>query len=411
MALCWLLVGACREAGDALRVSPRSLRDVPAERLAFRVEPDVKEESLPERLKANETEEPLASIKADFEGRRGNTEALIRTVLDPAGQRALAIYGTNETVTDFRIDLYSVEGQFIRNILPQDLTGVFPSEVAWSPDGQSIAFVGIRNPTLTASPTPPPDTAPPDTGPALPTDAGAPTPTAPAPLIQSVPTFKTEQVYVGDRDGFKLRPLTTREGLIYFQLAWSPDNQALAALACKEDEWAAKRAEGRSAAGRPRIITLDGQERLLDDRVTDVAPSWSPDAAKVATAFDFDIAIYDAGGGAPTGAAMPLRAPLEAASVEYDARLFKKTDGAVNGAAGKTNAAQKAQGGASDPPTTGEPRVLNSFNPIVRVEWVEQDTLFAQTAFVRFYRDEPIPVTTYPRWHLVKIYTQATVVK
>ena len=55
---------------------PRSLGDVPAERLAFRFEPDVKDEVLPQRVKSGETEEPLASIKADFEGRRGNTRTL-----------------------------------------------------------------------------------------------------------------------------------------------------------------------------------------------------------------------------------------------------------------------------------------------------------------------------------------------
>ncbi len=397
-----VFAAGCREAQEALSVNPRSLRDVPAERLAFRFEPDVGEENLPERLKATEAEEPLASVKADFEGRRGNTEALIRTVLDPTGQRVLAVYGTSETeVFDFRIDLYSVEGQFIRNILPRDLTGVFPSEVAWSPDGQSIAFVGVRNPALTALPTPPPDTPAPLTDSASPPAAdGAPTP-ALGPIIPSVQTFKTEQVYVGDRDGFNLRPLTTREGLIYFQVAWSPDSQSLVALACKEDEWQARRSAGNSPAGRPRIITLEGQERLLDDRLTDVAPTWSPDGAKVATAFEFDVAIYDAGGGAPTGAAMPLREPLHASSVEYDARLFKKDDAKANGAGNSNGGAQDASGQA----------VLNSFNPFVRAEWVEPEMLFVQTAFVHFYRDEPVPVTTYPRWHVVKIYPQAAVVK
>ena len=398
-----LPVGACKEAGKALSVTPRSLRDVPAERLAFRFEPDAKEETLPERLKAAEAEEPLASVKADFEGRRGNTEALIRTVLDPTGQRALVLYGTNETETDFRIDLYSAEGQFIRNVLPKDLTGVFPAEVAWSPDGQSIAFVGIRNPALAAAPTPPPDTAPPLTDPALPDVDPNAQPSPAAPLIAAVPVFKTEQVYVGDRDGFNLRPLTSREGLIYFQLAWSPDGQSLAALACKEDEWAARRAEGRAPAGRPRVITLEGQERLLDDRLTDVAPAWSPDGSKVATAFDYDVAVYDAAGSAPTGAAIPLREPMQSASADYDARLFNKGD--AN--AGNTNQTNGAAAAASP----AAPRVLNSFNPFVRVEWVEPETLLAQTAFVRFYRDEPVPVTTYARWHVVKIYPQAAVVK
>ena len=54
------------------------------------------------------------------------------------------------------------------------------------------------------------------------------TPTA-APLIPSTQTFRTEQVYVGDRDGYNLRPITAREGLIYFKLAWSPDGQQVAA--------------------------------------------------------------------------------------------------------------------------------------------------------------------------------------
>jgi hypothetical protein len=412
------LVVACRDAGSPLSVLPRSLREVPAERLAFHFEPDAKAESLPQHLTAADVDEPLASVKADFEGRRGNTEDLKRTVLDPTGQRALAIYGTAETDTEFKIDMYSVEGQsgqhaergvappiakFIRNVLPHDLTGVFPTEVAWSPDGQSIAFIGVRNPALQASPTPPPDTPPPMTDPAPPSvsEPGVPTP-SPGPLIPSVPTFKTEQVYVGNRDGFDLRPLTQRDGLIYFRLAWSPDGRALAALACKEDEWEARRGADRSPAGRPRTITLDGQERLLDDRLTEVAPSWSPDGSKVATAYEFDVAIYDTAGGASTGAAISLRDPLEKSSVAYDEQLFKKTD--------STPAPNK--GVAPLPsPAVEQKRVLNSFNPFVRVEWIEPETLLAQTAFVRFYRGEPAPVTTYPRWHVIKLSAQAAVVK
>ncbi|MDQ3805848.1 MAG: hypothetical protein M3416_18710, partial [Acidobacteriota bacterium] len=113
---CLLLVAGCRggAGGGLLSVEPRSLRDVPAERLAFRFEPDVAEESLPERLRSDEAEEPLAAIRTDFETRRGNTEALLRTVVDPLGQRVLAVYGTSESDTDFRIDLYSADGTFIR---------------------------------------------------------------------------------------------------------------------------------------------------------------------------------------------------------------------------------------------------------------------------------------------------------
>jgi hypothetical protein len=401
------VAAGCRQAREAagLSVAPRSLRDVPAARLAFRFEPDVSEESLPERLRKDEAEEPLASIKTDFQTRRGNKEALMRTVVDPSGQRALALYGTSEGGTDFRIDLYSVDGQFIRNVLPDDLTGVFPEQVAWSPDGQRILFSGIRNPALSASPTPPPDmTLPPDLSPSPgPSTLPIPTPSV-GPVIPSVQTFRTEQVYVGDRDGFNLRPLTSREGLIYFKLAWSPDGSAIAALACKEDEWEARRSQGLLPAGRPRLITLEGQERLLDDRATAVKPVWSPDGSKVATAFDYDVAIYDAAGSSPTGAGFSLQEQLRAASAEYDARVFKKGEPQSNSQRGGPQGAQQnstqAQGAS----------VLISLNPIVRLEWDAPETLYAQTAFVRFYRTEPLPTYKYARWHLIHLSPQAAVI-
>src|SRR5215204_3351905 len=237
---------ACRSIRETagLSVVPKSLRDVPAERLAFRFEPDVAEERLPEYLRRDEPEEPAAAIRTAFEAQRPN-DALIRTVVDPSGMRVLALYGTSATDTDFRIDLYNTTGQFIRNVLPADLTGVFPEEVDWSPDGANIVFSGVRTPTPQTTPEPsdavpaPPGPAPPDPAPTpAGTDDVYPAPT-PAPIIPSTQTFRTEQVYVGDRDGYNLRPVTAREGLIYFKLAWSPDGQAIAALACKEDEWEA----------------------------------------------------------------------------------------------------------------------------------------------------------------------------
>jgi hypothetical protein len=398
-----------------LSVAPKELRDVPADRLSFRFETDVSEESLPERLRKDEPEEPLATIKAAFETER-KTDALIRTVLDPTGQRALALYGTSETSgsnTDFRIDLYSADGQFLRNVLPQDLTGVFPAEVSWSPDGQRILFSGIRNPALQASPTPAePEPLPPPDLSATP-GAGESTPQpmpSVAPLIPSVQTFRTEQVYTGDRDGFNLRPLTSREGLIYFRLAWSPDGTQVSALACKEDEWDARRSQGLLPAGRPRLITLEGQERLLDDRLTAVAPAWSPDGAKVATGFDYDLAVYDAAGGHPTAGQLSLEEPLRAASVEYDARVFKKTATPAKGAQAGTPPANNG------PPPSGNganatqaPAVLISLNPFVRLEWVAPETLYAQTAFVRFYRGEPLPTYKYMRWHALHLSPQAAV--
>ncbi|MCA1619952.1 MAG: hypothetical protein LC795_11690 [Acidobacteria bacterium] len=395
----------CRKVRETagLSVTPRSLRDVPAERLAFRFETDAPEESLPEPLRRDEPEELWGAVKSAFEAQRPD-EALIRTVVDPRGQRVLALYGTGATDRDFRLDLYSSDGLFIRNILPADLTGVFPEEVAWSPDGERILFSGVRNPALSATPTPPegapppPELAPPDVA----AGQAVPTPTAAAPIIPSTQTFRTEQVYVGNRDGFELRPLTSREGLIYFKLAWSPDGRQVAALACKEDEWESQRREGFPHAGRPRLVALEGGERLLDDRLTPVKPVWSPDGSKLATAFEYDVAFYDAAGGAPTGAGLSLREPLRAASVEYDARVFKKAEPAAGGAA----ATPAQQGGGGQPAQTSE-AVLISMNPFVRLEWVAPGTVYAQTAFAHIYGDEL--VVRYPRWHVLHISPQAAV--
>lgn len=417
LALACVAVGCkqVRETTGLGSVEPKTLRDVPAERLAFRFEPDVGEEGLPERLRKDDAEEPVPAIKTAFETQRTG-DALIRTVVDPTGQRALALYGTSETDTDFRIDLYSTDGQFIRNILPADLTGVFREEVAWSPDGQSIIFSGIRNPAA-LKPTPMPETeapAPPDISQPAPDASPLPTPTV-APLIASVQAFRTEQIYVGDRDGYNLRPLTSREGLIYFKFVWSPDGRAVSALACKEDEYEARFKGGLLPAGRPRVITLEGAERLLDDRLTDVAPVWSPDGSKIATAFDYDVAVYDATGGQPTGGGLALREPLRAASVEYDARVFKKAEPQQSGGAQtktaqankQTNAAK--QGATPDAAQTpGEP-VLISLNPFVRLDWAEPETIYAQTAFVRFYSNDPLPTFKYTRWHVVRIYPQTAV--
>jgi len=105
-------------------VRPRALRDVPAARLAFRLEPDLSPEALPANLKDEATDESLPAIKADFESRRAE-QALLGTVLSPDGQRALALYDPgNISEDEFRIDLYSSDGRFLRNILPLNLSGV-----------------------------------------------------------------------------------------------------------------------------------------------------------------------------------------------------------------------------------------------------------------------------------------------
>src|ERR1044072_9070397 len=73
LALLLAALPACqsiREKTGLSSVVPKSLRDVPAERLAFRFEPDTAEERLPEYLRRDETEEPVAAIRSAFETQR-----------------------------------------------------------------------------------------------------------------------------------------------------------------------------------------------------------------------------------------------------------------------------------------------------------------------------------------------------
>src|SRR5206468_8324242 len=163
--------------------------------------------------------------------------------------------------------------------------------------------------------------------------------------------------------------LTTRQGLIYFAIAWAPDGHALAALACKENEWDAREKEYKTPAGRPRLISTDGEERLLDDALAEVPIVWSPDSSKVATSFGVDVGIYDAAGKAPTQARIVLRERLLGASAAFDEKSVgrRKTGDSTN----KSSATQ---------PTVGALPV--SFNPIVRIEWPTPDKLYLETAYI-----------------------------
>lgn len=385
----------CRDdANVGKNVRPRSLRDVPAQRLAYRFEADTV--PLPNAANADEANAKLATVQNDFDTRRKD-DALLRTVLSPDKQRALALYATGQDEPgEFRIDLYSADGKFLRNLTPPELSGEFAPSVAWSPDGNRIAFIGRKS--LASERKPATSDVPPD-------ESSAPLPNASvAPVFAVVPVYKTEQIYVCNRDGFDLKPLTAREGLIYFYVAWAPDAHALSALACKENEWDAREKESRTPAGRPRLLMLDGRERLLDDELTDVLVVWSPDASKVATAFDADIAIYDAATNAPTGARLPLRDPLLAASSAYDEKNAKSKSA--------TKANDKANDKATEqPPATANTsaaqtnRLPISFNPIVRLEWTQPDTLYLQTGFVRIYANGPF--NSAARWHTLHLTPQA----
>ena len=326
-----------------------------------------------------------------FAGKREN-DALLRTIASPDGKRLLALYGTEaEPPSAFRIDLFSSDGTFLRNLIPPDISCVFPETVAWSPDGRLITFIAHKRVMPSPSPTPPPELAPTPDPQALPSPAATP---SIAPLFPPVASFQTEQIYICNRDGYDLKPLTIREGLIYFYFSWAPDSSALVALACKEEEWNARERQYKLPAGRPRLILPDGTERLLDDGMTEALPVWSPDASKVATAFETDVAIYDVGGNTPTQGRVPLGDQLIAASAAYEERSGAKKAGA------NANASAAPTSTSTVPP---------SFNPIVNLEWPSPETLYFKTAYVRLMPSETI--NTFQRWHLLNLSAQAAILK
>lgn len=382
-----VFAAGCKSVIEKQDVRPRILRDVPARNLAYKLSPDV---ALPSSLNNEDTSDKNVNVANDFAKKREN-DALLRTLPSPDGSRVLALYGSeNDPPSSFRIDLYSSNGDFLRNLIPPDITCVFPETVAWSPDGQFINFIAHRR--VSPSPTPTPLDRP---GPEeLPSPIASP---SVGPLFAPVASFATEQIYICNRDGYDLKPLTTREGLIYFYFAWAPDSHAMVALACKEGEWNTRERQYKLPAGRPRLIAPDGTERLLDDGLTDALPVWCPDASKVATAFDNDLAVYDAGGRTPTQGRIPLGEQLIAASISYEQRSAKKAD--ANGNAKP----------AASPASSSSSTVPPSFNPIVRLQWPSPETLYFQTAYVRVMPSETI--NTFQRWHLLTLSAQAAILK
>src|SRR5215207_11509112 len=151
----WLLclfaaLTGCRSVIDRQDVRPRVLRDVPARNLAYRLSADVS----PPSSDIDDLLDKFEAVANDFSTKRKD-EALLRTVVSPDGRRVLALYGTaDEPGSTFRIDLYNSDGQFLRNLIPPDLSCVFPETVTWSPDGGFINFIAHKRVMPSPSPTP-----------------------------------------------------------------------------------------------------------------------------------------------------------------------------------------------------------------------------------------------------------------
>lgn len=373
-----LILNGCSGGGVFRRntVVPRTLRDVPVERLAFTFTPDV---ATPPPGSPIDIGTPVnAEIQAEFDRARAG-DALLRTYMSPDKQRAVVAYATSAMPEgEFGLDLYASNGSKLHEITPEGLSGAFATAISWSPDGNYVAFIGRR-------------AAPPPVNPLIPgAEELGPlppgiTPTPLPPLPPTVATYPTEQLYLCTRDGTDLKPLTRRPGLIYFNFAWSPDSHSLAAMACLESEWTAREAEGlgQVPAGRPRLINISGRERLLDDKLTDVMPVWCPDSSKLATAFEYDVKLYDAVGDKPGQAIIVARDLLLTSSRAFDA---------------KTNPGADA---------TGDPV---SFYPVANLLWPDPKTLFVRTGYVPKSETDR-PVNVFSRWHLLQLSPQAALLK
>lgn len=393
-----IVAAGCKSVIERQDVRPRVLRDVPSQNLAYRLTTDT---NAPANLVTDDSLDKIEIIANEFATKRTD-DALLRTIKSPDGSRVLAVYAAgDEPGASFRVDLYNSEGMFLRNMIPPDLACFFPETVAWSPDGNYINFIARRREAPSPTPTPPPNTLP-DPNPSL---SPLPSPSV-APFFAPVASYTTEQIYISNRDGYDLKPLTAREGLIYFYFAWAPDGHAMVALACKEDEWTQRESQSKTPAGRPRLIRPDGSERLLDDELTEALPVWSADASKVATAFGTDVAIYDTTPTKPTQARISLRDQLITASVAYEEAAKNRSP--ASSASPSVSPSPSPSANPSPSPTGSVAREPASFNPIIRLEWPSPERLYFQTAYVRL---RPIEAFTFPRWHLLSLSAQAAVLK
>ncbi len=415
---------------NALKTStnsaPTAFRQVPALRLNFRFEPDVPAPTVNQAAQENQF---VPFVQTDFDQNR-TQDVLDKTILSPDKLRVLAVYHQQQDApAEFRLDMYSADGKLLRKITYDGMAVRFADTIVWSPDSTAVAFVAA----VRASQTPVTSATPPaaaeiqaNTNTNIETNANAANANgentngnvdagnanvAPsnAPVVEAakpVLTFRTEQLYIANRDGADVKPLTQNEGIIYFYFVWSPDSTALAALAATFQEWnylqyaADQKSERFNPQGRPRVVEKTGRERRLDDNLTVVRPVWSPDSSKIADAFDKQVRVYDAIGDAPTQAAIPLRNQLLISSKTFDENLARQEQGAENANAAPVNANQETA-------TLPDENSLVSFNPIISLEWTEDSLLYLQTGYIKEMKNEADSARSYLRWHRLIFSPQA----
>lgn len=396
------------------------MTEVPAVRLNFRYEADVPAPVIDGAQSAGDARD--AAVRADFDTNR-LTELLDRTIASPDKKRIVAVYHrVTDLSSEYRLDMYSADGKLLKKLTSDSMAVHFPDTIVWSPDSTELAFVAMLRAaqpdlsellSLTGQAPLPTPVVDPSTGdeqvvePTAATPAAAPTLAAPTGIL----TFRTEQIYICGADGDGVRSITENEGLIYFYYTWSPDSSMLVALAATAREWrylevlAGTKGEMIVPQGRLRIIEKNGRERRLDDNLTSVRPVWSPDSTKVAAAFETQIRIYDATGTNPTQAAIPLRNQLLISSQNYDRNQQRMLQ------ASNANADPSAP--ISTPETNNEPlstlpdeKLLVSYNPIVEIDWTEENLLYLQTAYLRRMKNEADSVRSFSRWHRLALSAQ-----
>lgn len=391
-----------------------SLSDLPAVRLNYKYEADVPPPELDPATTA--ADERFPTIQADFDATRP-LEVIERTVLSPDKKHVAVIHRRiSDTPGDFRLDMYSPDGQMQRRVSSDAMAVRFPETLRWSPDSSSFAFVAMTRAVLlttaAATPTPEPVEPPPTDG------DGDPEPTPAEPIQAATPqsptgilTFRTEQIYISTADGSNVRPVTNTEGLIYFYYGWSPDGSRLTALAVtlREFKYYEQMANGRGEQyipqGRPRVIEKNGRERRLDDALTAVRPVWSPDSTKIAAAYGNQIRIYDSGGTNPTQAAIPLRNQLLMSSQAYDQAQGKLLDANpqdTNSNASPTPRPTFDETGSTLP----DEKLLVSYNPIVELLWTNDNLLYFKTAYIRSMINSSENVQSFARWHRLPLSAQ-----